>query len=179
MNYPEFKINIENVDRRNETTKLAGTEYKISSKYTSSDNTAVDFTKTEGVITNQDGLGIAHLDKTKDNTVVTYTLSEVAPATGYQSLGTDIDVIVTFDENGYVSNVSVKDDEKLNKIESVSKVENIETEEDNFRVDLKLKNNPILKFNLTAADSIDHNTKIKDIGFQMISKYDEKIYSNS
>ena len=179
LNYPEFKINIENVDRRNETTKLAGTEYKISSKYTSSDNTEVDFTKTEGVITNQDGLGIAHLDKTKDNTVVTYTLSEVAPATGYQSLGTDIDVIVTFDENGYVSNVSVKDDEKLNKIESVSKVENIETEEDNFRVDLKLKNNPILKFNLTAADSIDHNTKIKDIGFQMISKYDEKIYSNS
>ena len=30
LNYPEFKMNIENVDRRNETTKLAGTEYKIS-----------------------------------------------------------------------------------------------------------------------------------------------------
>ena len=50
---------------------------------------------------------------------------------------------------------------------------------DKFQVNVQLKNNPILKFNLTAEDSVDHNTKIKDIGFQIVSKYAENVYSNS
>lgn len=179
LNYPEFKMNIENVDRRDGTTPIAGTEYSVSSKYTTSENQEVSFTSTSGVITNTDGMGIAHLDKTKDNTVVTYTIKEVKPAIGYQTLGKDIDVIVTYDENGYVNNVTLKDKDNVSQIASVSKSETMTSDVDKFQVNVQLKNNPILKFNLTAEDSVNHNTKIKDIGFQIVSKYAENVYSNS
>ena len=178
LNYPEFQMNIENVDRRDTTTKISGTSYKISSKYTTSDNTEVEFTN-GNAITNENGIGVAHLDKTKDNAIVTYTIKEETPAIGYQSLGTDIDVVVTYDENGYVSNVELKNKDGLSQIASVSKIEPVNNNEDNFKVNVQLKNNPILKFNLTAEDSINHDTKIKDIGFQIVSKYDENVYSNS
>lgn len=180
LNYPEFKIVINDVDRRDGTTPIVGTEYSVKSTYTESDGTVVDFTSTEGVLTNSNGIGTAHLDKTKDNTVVTYTVSENVPAAGYQSLGTDIKVVVTFDENGYVHNVQVEDDSNLSKIESASKIDPVVNPEDNFVVNLQLKNNPILKFNLTAMDGIDHSVKIKDIGFQIVSKTDDgTLYSNS
>lgn len=180
LNYPEFKILIENLDRRDGITPIVGTEYSVKSTYLQSNNEVVDFTNTEGVITNSNGIGTAHLDKTKDNTVVTYIVTENIPATGYQTLGTEIKVIVTFDENGYVSNVQVEDDSNLSKIEHASKIEPVVNPEDNFIVNLQLKNNPILKFNLTAMDSQDHNVKIKDLGFQIVSKIDDNtIYSNS
>ena len=176
LNYPEFQMNIENVDRRNETTKIAGTSYSISSKYTASDTTEVSFTR-GSTTTDDNGLGIAKLDKTKDNTRVTYTITESMPGVGYQSLGKDIDVIVTFDENGYVSNVELKDN--INQIASASKLETVNDDRDNFRVDVQVKNNPVLKFDLTAEDSEVHDTKIKDIGFQIVSRCDNNVYSNS
>mgnify|MGYP004580602729 CR=1 FL=1 len=179
LNYPEFKINIDNVDRRDGTTKIVGTEYSVASQYTTSDNKQVDFMSTKGVITNSNGLGVAHLDKTKENTVVTYTVKEDIPAIGYQSLGTEIKVKVTFDGDGYVSNVEVENDSNLNKIESVSRIQPITDPADNFVVNLQLKNNPILKFNLTAEDSADHSVKIKDLGFTIVSTFEDTVYSNS
>lgn len=176
LNYPEFQMNIENVDRRDGTTKISGTSYKISSKYTTSDNSEVEFTS-GNAITNENGIGLAHLDKTKDNTRVTYTITESMPGVGYQSLGKDIDVIVTFDENGYVSNVELKDN--INQIASASKLETVNDDRDNFKVNVQIKNNPVLKFNLTAEDSEVHDTKIKDIGFQIVSRCDNNVYSNS
>lgn len=180
LNYPEFKINIQNVDRRDGITAIQGTEYNIKSTYINSENSIIDYTQATGVITNVNGLGVAHLDKTKENTIVTYTVTEVRPATGYQSLGTEIKVIVAFDNNGYVSSVQVENDDNLNKIENVSKVNPIINVEDNFIVDLQLKNNPILKFKITAEDSLDHSTTIDGIGLQITSKTnDNTIYSNS
>ena len=180
LNYPEFKFVIKNVDRRDGITPIVGTEYSVTSTYDDSENNKIDFTKTlEPAVTNEDGIGTAHLDKTKDNTVVTYTIKEDRPATNYQSLGTDIKVIVTFDENGYVSNVEVENNDNLSKIETASKVDPIVDDRDRFIVNLELKNNPILKFNLTAADSVDHDVKIKDIGFQIVSTINDEIYSNS
>lgn len=179
-NYPEFKFNIRNVDRRDGTTPIVGTQYSVTSTYTDSDNNIIDFTKTtEPAITNDEGIGIAHLDKTRDNTVVTYTIKEDIPATNYQSLGTDIKVIVTFDENGYVSNVEVENHDNLYKIESASKVEPIEDDRDRFTVNVILKNNPILRFNITKLDSIDKETKINEVGFTIVSQMDGQVYSNS
>ena len=179
LNYPEFKINIEDVDRRNDTTKVVGTEYSITSQYISSDNSQIDFIGTRGVITNDAGIGEAHLDKTKTNTIVTYTIKEDLPATGYQSLGTDIKVKVTFDGDGYVSNVELEDSSNLSKIAKASKMSTITDPTDNFIINVQLKNNPILKFNLTAEDRANTETKIKDIGFTIISKYNDTVYSNS
>ena len=66
-----------------------------------------------------------------------------------QGFGGEIKVKVTYDSNGYVSNVVVEDEDNLSKIESASKVEPVEKPEDNFIVNVQLKNNPILKFNIT------------------------------
>ena len=179
LNYPEFKLNIENLDRRDGTTPVVGTEYSVSSQYTESNNEKVDFTGTKGVITDSQGLGVAHLDKTRDNTIVTYTIKEDIPAVGYQSLGTDINVVVTFDANGYVSNVQLENADTLSKIATANKVSNITDPADNFIVNVQLKNNPILKFNITASDRTNHDVKIKDLGFTIVSKIDEQVYSNS
>ena len=173
------EIVINDVDRRDGTTPVVGTEYSVKATYVESDNSEVEFTSTTGVITNSNGTGITHLDKTRDNTVVTYTVKEDKPATNYQSLGTDIKVIVTFDENGYVSNVAVENDSNLSKIETANKVDPVVNPEDNFIVNLELKNNPILKFNLTAMDGSDHSVKIKNLGFQIVSTMDDTVYSNS
>ena len=127
-------------------------------------------------ITDSQGLGVAHLDKTRDNTIVTYTIKEDIPAVGYQSLGTDINVVVTFDANGYVSNVQLENADTLSKIATANKVSNITDPADNFIVNVQLKNNPILKFNITATN---HDVKIKDLGFTIVSKIDEQVYSNS
>ena len=179
LNYPEFKMNIENLDRRDGTTPVVGTEYSVSSQYTESNNEKVDFIGTKGVITDSQGLGVAHLDKTRDNTIVTYTIKEDIPAVGYQSLGTDINVVVTFDANGYVSNVQLENADTLSKIATANKVSNITDPADNFIVNVQLKNNPILKFNITASDRTNHDVKIKDLGFTIVSKIDEQVYSNS
>lgn len=181
LNYPEFRIDIKDVDRRDGTTPIPGATYSVTSKYLDSENNEIGFIGTKDVITDATGVGIAHLDKTKDNTIVTYTVKEDAPGVGYQSIGTDIEVIVTYDSQGYVSAVELGNNNIVSNIATVSKKNITSTSDpkDNFIVDLELKNNPILKFNLTAMDTKDHSVKIKDLGFQMVSKYDEQVYSNS
>lgn len=179
LNYPEFKINIENLDRRNDN-KIAGTNYSVKSTYKQSDDTVVDFTSTNGVITDSNGIGIAHLDKTKEDTIVTYKVKEDKPAVGYQSYGSDIDVIVTFNQDGYVTSASFADGTQTNQIAKITLPNAIVNPEDNFVVNLQLKNNPILEFELTALDSVDQTVKIKDIGFQIVSRADDNtVYSNS
>lgn len=179
LNYPEFKILIKDVDRRDRTTPIAGTTYSVTSTYDDQFGNKVDFTKTEGVVTQADGVGIAHLDRTRDDTIVIYTVKESAPATNWQSLGKDIKIKVTFDGNGFVSNAELVDDDVKN-IADVNKVDPIVVDSDRFTVNLQLQNNPILKFNITKVDAKDHDVKINDVAFTIVGK-DENgdIYTNS
>lgn len=181
LNYPEFKMLIKDVDRRDGTTPIAGTTYSVTSTYDDEFGNKVDFTKTlNPAVTDATGVGTAHLDKTRDDTVVTYTVKEDSPAVNYQSLGTDIKVKVTFDENGYVSNVDVENDNNLNKIEHASKVEPITDDRDRFIVNLELRNNPILKINIDKVDRANNSTKINDVGFTIVGKdEDGNVYTNS
>ncbi len=179
LNYPEFKMNIKDIDRRN-NNPIIGTQYSVKSTYLSNENQTIDFTSANQVITDETGTGIAHLDKTKENTVVTYKIKEDKPAVGYQSYGTNIDVIVTFDDEGYVTSATLTDGNTSNQTAKVKLPDNItEDPRDHLIVDVELKNNPILKFNLTAVDSADQTVKIKDIGFQVVSRKEDQIYSNS
>ena len=188
LNYPEFKINITDVDRRDSTTPIAGTTYSVASEYTNSDNSTSQFNSAKGIVTNNTGLGIAHLNNTKPNTIVTYIIKEEIPATNYQTLGTDKDQInenkirvkVTFDGDGYVSNVELVDSDKFGKIAEASKQSTISDPKDNFIVNLQLKNNPILKVNISVKDSADHTKSLgSGIGFTIVGKEGDTTYTNS
>ena len=180
LNYPEFKINIKDVDRRDGVTPIAGTQYSVKSTYIASDSSQVNFIGTNGFITDSTGIGVAHLDKTKENTIVTYTIKEDKPGVGYQSYGEDVDILVTYDENGYVKDATFADGSKTKGQSAITLPTTISEPKDNFVVNVQLKNNPILKFSLTAMDSKDHTVKIKDIGFQIVSKTDDNaVKSNS
>ena len=188
LNYPEFKINITDVDRRNSTTPIAGTTYSVVSEYTNSDSSISQFNSASGIVTDSNGLGVAHLNNTKSNTIVTYIIKEEIPATNYQTLGTDKDQInenkirvkVTFDSEGYVSKVELVDSDKFGKIAETSKIETISDPKDNFIVNLQLKNNPILKVNISVKDSADHTKSLgSGIGFTIIGKEENTTYTNS
>lgn len=187
LNYPEFKFVIKDFDRRDGMTVIAGTQYSVTSTYEDSDNNVIDFMKTsKNAETNSSGFAVANLDRTRDNTVVTYTIKEERPGANYQSLGAEIKVKVTFDANGFVSTDADKapkivDDTILSKIASVSAKDSstITDDRDRFIVNLELKNNPILKFNITKIDDKDKTTRINGVGFTIVSKIDDKVYSNS
>ena len=177
-NYPEFKINITDVDRRDGTTPVVGTEYSVSSYYINSNNDQVAFTSTNNVVTDQNGLGIAHLDKTKDGTVVTYVIKEDSPAIGYQSIGTDIEIEVSYDNDGYVTNAQLKD-AQLSNIANVTLKNPINSNEDRFEINVELKNNPILQIRMTTTDRDNPAMRLKDVGYQVIAKLEEVVVSNS
>lgn len=178
LNYPEFKLNIKNVDRRN-NNPIVGTNYSVSSTYIESDNSTVNFTSTKEVVTDTTGIGVAHLDKTKENTIVAYKIKEDTPATGYQSYRSDIDIQVTYDAQGFVTDANFIDGTKINGQATITLPTTKVDERDNFVVNVELRNNPILKFNLTAIDAKDHNVKIKDIGFQIVATQNNTVCSNS
>lgn len=180
LNYPEFKFVIKNVDRRDGVTPIEGTDYSVKSIYTDSSGNNINFMSTTSpTITDVNGIATAHLDKTKDNTVVIYTIKENKPGTGYQSLGYDIDIRVTFDADGFVNKVEPVDT-SLNKIAISSKIDPITDDRDRFTVNLELKNNPLLKFKMTKVDRADETTKINDVNFTIVSKLDDgTVYSRS
>lgn len=185
-NYPEFQIEIENIDRRN-GNPISGTTYSVKSTYQETDGSIVNFTQTMNpAVTGTDGIGagkgIAHLDKTKDNGVIKYTIKEDKPAQGYQSFGKDINIIVRFDENGLVKQDDdyIEIENQNSKIERIIKIDPIIDSKDNFKVKLQLENNPILKFNITKIDDTNNN-KIDGVGFTIVSRIegDNKVYSYS
>ncbi len=180
-NYPAFKINITDTNRNDTVNNapIAGTIYNVTSSYKDSEQKVIDFVSTNGVTTDSSGLGTAYLDKTLDSTVVTYKVTEVSPGTGYQSLGTEINIEVSYDSNGYVDNVQFQAGQNINAIAQVSKKNPTATDEDKFEIELALKNNPILKFNITAQDSVNPAIKIPNLGFTITSSNNGQTYSNS
>ena len=83
LNYPEFKINITDLDRRTKTNPtdpdipVSGTVYKVTSTYKDGNNNVQNFMEADSVVTNADGLGIAHLNRTKASTIVTYKIQDI------------------------------------------------------------------------------------------------------
>ena len=179
-NYPEFKMNITDMDRR-DGTPISGAEYKVDSTYLNESNMPVEFTSTNNVVTNANGVGVAHLDKTLDDKTVTYVIKDTdpaSPATNYQSLGTDIAVNVTFDANGYVSSASLVNS-TLSNIATVTTNLPATTNDDNFVVNVELKNNPLLKIKITTMDITDPTNKLNNVGYQVIGKMGSDVITNS
>ena len=101
-NIYDFRVNIENVDRFDNTVKIQGTNYSVTSTLGASGSAT----------TQVDGIGTAHLDEKKNSLAtgvpVIYTITEASPSREYQILESAIDVEVMFDTNGYVIPSSVK-----------------------------------------------------------------------
>lgn len=160
--YPELKMNIENIDRLVETTKLAGTKYSVESTIN---------TRDDEVITNEDGIGIAHLDKTAISERVTYTIKETRPSALYQTIEQDVKIDVVFDSEGFINKCEVIQGQTF---ATVSKIEDINTPEENFILNVQIKNNKILKFNITATDNVDHSYLLRDLEFTAKAELNDK-----
>ena len=175
ISYSEFTINIKNKDRRNDQI-ISGANYEVTSSYQQTDGT---------VVKGDSGKGTTEikLNKARENTVVTYTIKETIPCPGYQSLGTDIQVSVKFDENKYVEYVTINNNGAI--ATASTRLNNIQEEEDYLAIDIEIKNNPLLKINITKEDSqVDNNgdrKKIKDVGFQIVGirQDNNQTFSNS
>ena len=191
-NYPEFKINIFDYDRRDETTPIEGTKYKVTSKY-EYNNKDVDFMKTDGVVTDSTGLGVAHLDRTKFDTIVTYTIIENTPGNGYQTIGTEkdsnnppannvgyptikssINVVVEFDSDGYVKTAYLEDKNNV-EVTNIAKVSTISGDTGKFQINLQLLNNPLLKINITSVDRLNTSTKIPHNAYTVEGYTDKEV----
>lgn len=155
--YPEFLINITNQDRLEKDKKLSGALYSVESTIG---------TKDENVLTTENGLGVARLDKTLIDDKVVYTIHENRPASLYQTIRNDVKVEVIFDENGYVKSTQVIDGQDFAKS---SKIENITDPRENFEINVIIENCKMLKFNITAVDSMDETYALRGLTFEVKS----------
>lgn len=163
FSYPEFKMNIKNVDRHTGEV-IAGTNYKVTSTINTQD---------ESVTTDENGIGIAHLDKTGFETTITYTIEENYPAVKYQSLLVPAKVEVDFDEDGYAKAIRVikRDDVTTASLKQVVVVE------DNFEVDVEIKSTKAVALNITKIDD-ETKTSIEKVDFTVTARIPEDELSN-
>lgn len=148
---PEFRINIDNIDRaeynNGNIVNLAGAEYSITSDY----NTSADIVKTTTDTV------VAMLQETPINGYATYTIKETKPAVGYQTIEKDIIMKVHFDSNGCIDDV-VFTDSKNNAYAQVNRMTEVLDTVDtykNFAVDLCIRNNPLIALNLNKIAEED------------------------
>lgn len=162
--YPELIVNIENVDRLDNTITLAGTQYEVVSTIP---------TQASGM-TSQNGTWDAHLGKTLLGSVVTYTIREKSPAALYQTLESEIVIEVTYDGNGYVNDVRIT---KGDSYATASMLPNVVDPEDNFKFNVQIKNNKKIKFNITLTHNQDSNIFLQDSTFRAIATLDGQTLS--
>ena len=157
-NYPDVQFKIENVDRRDDTIKLEGTTYKVVSSIN---------TKDEQIMTDENGIGIANLDKSGYETTVTYTITEVSPASRHQTLTIDAVLEVDFNNLGYI----IGTPRVIKRADVVTAtIPTILNPEDNFRINLVIKNNPELALTITKVDQDDPTILIPKVDFELTAR---------
>lgn len=168
LNYPAVTFNITNINRQN-SNSLSGTHYSITSTIN---------TIGQG-ITGADGIAKTYVDRSAFEKTVTYTITETVPSFGYQTFGTPITVNVDFDENGYikVGSAIITNNPNIDVIAKVSTQDTRTTPKDNFVVNLELKNNPLLKFNITKVNREDETQVIRDVTFELTGVYEDTEYA--
>lgn len=155
-NYPEVQFNIENVDRQDESIKLPGTVYEVTSSIN---------TKDPEVTTNEEGVGIAHMDRSGYGTTVTYTINELSPSVRYQSLAIEAVIEVDFDNEGFITATRVVKRDDVTKAELPVQVENI----DKFKVNIQIKSNPELAIAINKVDK-DSNEPVAKVDFEITAR---------
>ncbi len=187
--YPEVQFEIENIDRVDNTIKLAGTTYKVESTIN---------TKDESVVTASNGIGTAHLDRSGFNTRVRYTITELKPAPKYQSIEIVPQIDVDFDEKGFITNVEVVEKEGIveaklpgqkeklpdqeenneeqgeNPPAQEDNIEDTRTDVEKFKVELTIKSNPAVQFEIENVDRRNENIKLSGTQYKVESDINTK-----
>ena len=157
---PIFRINIDNIDRKDynlgTTTNLGGARYKITSDYNTSAN----------ILKPTEDTAVAEVGETPINNYVTYTIKEEEAVVGYQTIENDIKVKVHFNVNGCVDDVKL--DTNNSAYATANKIENITSSVDNFAIDLSIRNNPLIDLKINnvndegyALDNIKYGISAK------------------
>lgn len=167
LNYKAVKMNIENVDRQEQTKPLVGTQYEITS----------DINTNGTGTTDAKGIASAYVGKSGFDKTVRYTIKEKNPAFGYQTFGTDIYLDVDFNEDGYITGCAITNDPSIENVAKANTITPIVTIEDNFTVNIELKNNPLMKFNITKVDMQNKEKAIKNVVFDVIGTLGDKEYT--
>ena len=111
----EFKINIEKVDSSDDTIKLEGADFDISSSYSKQ--------ATKQITTDSSGKATAKFEPVIDNRIVTYTIKETGAPLGYRK-NTDLQLQVEFNEIGTIKNYKLIDPNNRNQ-NSVNESNNV------------------------------------------------------
>ena len=159
-NYPEVQFTLENVDRTNEEIKLSGTKYTVES------STNI---KAENIVTAADGKVIARLDRGGFETTIRYTIKEITQAARYQALVLDPIIEVDFDRQGFIKETRIV---KMPEALEISRPEG-ESEADKLKLNIKVKNNPELKINITKVDEEDNTIVIPGVSFEVTARIDK------
>ncbi len=167
LNYKAVTMNIENVDRQDPTQALAGTEYAIMSDIGTGGNGT----------TQANGIAVTYVGKSGFDKTLHYTIEEISPSFGHQSFGTKINLDVDFNEEGFITGCAITNNPSVENIATASTVTPIVTIEDNFTINIQLKNNPLMKFNITKVDSQHHETVIKDVVLEVTGVLDGTQYT--
>lgn len=166
LNYKAVTMNIKNVDRQ-DGKLLSGTQYSITSDINTSGNGTTDAT----------GMALAYVGKSGFDKTVRYTIHEVQPAFGYQTFGTDIYLDVDFNEDGYITGCAITNNPKIDNVAQASTITPIVTIEDNFTINIELKSNPLMKFNITKVDMQNNQRVIKNVTFDVTGTLGDKEYT--
>ena len=156
-NYPDVQMQIENVDLRDESIKLAGATYKIVSSIN---------TKADAVTTDSNGIGTGRLDKSGYQETVTYTITQVNPSVRYQSLAIPVVIEVDFDNTGYIINTP-----RIIKRADIATVSIPAYNEitDKFKVNVQIKSNPELAITINKVDT-DTGDALGKVDFEVTAR---------
>ena len=156
-NYPDVQMQIENVDLRDESIKLAGATYKIVSSIN---------TKADAVTTDSNGIGTGRLDKSGYQETVTYTITQVNPSARYQSLAIPVVIEVDFDNTGYIINTP----RVIKRADiATASIPTYSTITDKFKVNVQIKSNPELAITINKVDT-DTGEALGKVDFEVTAR---------
>ena len=167
LNYKAVTMNIKNVDRQDGANLLSGTQYSVTSDINTKGNGTTD----------ANGMALTYVGKSGFDRTVRYTIHEDKPAFGYQTFGTDIYLDVDFNEDGYITGCAITNNPNIDNVAKASTITPIVTIEDNFTINIELKNNPLMKFNITKVDMQNKERVIKNVTFDVIGTLADTQYT--
>lgn len=144
-NNPLVKFNITKLDKVDKVTPLSSVQFEVTGVLDGQENS-----KDDKAITNENGEATAIVYKSIDNKTVEYTIKETKRSPLYQSLPQDIKLQVTYDDNGKLISI-----QNCRVTQGMGYIDIINVDPDNFTVDMKIYNNPLLYFNITKVDAIN------------------------
>lgn len=153
-NYPAVQFEITNLNRVDGTTKISGTNYKVTS------------TTNEEAVGTTNPTAIVYLGRGAFSNTITYTIEETAPAARHQALLEDIVIEVDFDEEG-----KVVDPPRVIKGGQIATAvaAGRTSYADSLKVNVEIKSNPELAISINKIDN-KTSLPVQGVDFEVIAQ---------